>query len=94
VGAVSTNSKELITTASQNYFLAVGLARYHASLAEIANWKSILKIGFSRIWCLCHDWVPEPTWLLQWTEGVLAVIEVLARLILLGIARVSNIAVA
>jgi hypothetical protein len=47
VGAVSTNGKELVTAASQNYFFAIGLARYHAAIAEIANWKSILKIGFS-----------------------------------------------
>jgi hypothetical protein len=57
---VGTNSKELVTAASQNHFFAIGLARYHASIAEIANWKSVLKIGLCRLWYLCHDLAPEP----------------------------------
>jgi hypothetical protein len=60
VGAVGTNGKELVTVASQNHFFAIGLCRYHASIAEIANGKSILKIEFSRLWYLCHDLAPEP----------------------------------
>jgi hypothetical protein len=54
VGAVSTNSKKLITAAAQNQFLAVGLAQYHAAIEEIANRKSISEIGLVRLWCLCH----------------------------------------
>jgi hypothetical protein len=60
VGAVGANGKELVTTASQNYFFAIGLARYHASIAEIANGKSILKIECFRLLYVCHDLPPEP----------------------------------
>jgi hypothetical protein len=58
---VGANGKEFITAAAQNQFFAVGLARYHAAVAEIANRKSISAIGFVRLWCLCHDLPPEPT---------------------------------
>jgi hypothetical protein len=60
MGTVGGNGKELITAASQNQFLAVGLARYHAAIAEVANWKSISEIGFVCLCCLCHDFPPEP----------------------------------
>src|SRR5216683_5398113 len=60
VGAVGADGKDLITAAGQNQFFAVGLARYHAAIAEIANRKSISEIGFVRLWCLCHDFPPEP----------------------------------
>jgi hypothetical protein len=52
VGAVGADGKDLITATSQNQFFAVGLARYHAAIAEIANRKSISEIGFVRLWCL------------------------------------------
>jgi hypothetical protein len=60
VGAVGADGKEFITAANQNQFFAVCLARYHAPVAQIANWKSISEIGFVRLWCLCHDLPPEP----------------------------------
>ena len=44
---------------AQKQFFAVGLARHHAAIAEIANHKSISEIGFVRLWCLCHDLPPE-----------------------------------
>jgi hypothetical protein len=44
--AVSGNGKEFITAADQNQFFAVGLARYHAAIAEIANRSASSKIGF------------------------------------------------
>jgi hypothetical protein len=65
VGAVGADSKDLITAAGQNQFFAVGLARYHAAIAEIANRKSISEIRFVRLWCLCHDLPPEPISILQ-----------------------------
>jgi hypothetical protein len=49
---VAADGKELITAARQNYLFAVGLAQYHAAIAEIANRKSISEIGFVRLWCL------------------------------------------
>ena len=85
-------AKTSSAAASENYFFAVGLARYHASIAEIdGKWVDsppvdrpnlskdylagtaqerigFLKIGFSRLWCLCHDWVPKPTWPVHLTE--------------------------
>jgi hypothetical protein len=65
VGAVGADNKELVTAASQKQFFAVDLARYHASIAEIANRKSISEIRFIRLWCLCHDLPPEPISMLQ-----------------------------
>jgi hypothetical protein len=66
VGAVGADGKDLITATSQNQFFAVGLARYHAAIAEIANRKSISEIGFVRLrWCLCHDLPPEPISILR-----------------------------
>ena len=59
MGAVGADGKELITAAGQNQFFAVGLARYHAAIAEIANRKSISEIGFVRLWCVCHDLPPS-----------------------------------
>jgi hypothetical protein len=44
--AVGGNGKEFITAADQNQFFAVGLARYHAAIAEIANRNSSSEIGF------------------------------------------------
>src|SRR5258707_9461190 len=55
MGAVGADGKDFITAAGQNQVFAVGLARYHAALAEIANRKSISEIGFVRLWCFCHD---------------------------------------
>jgi hypothetical protein len=49
VGVVGANGKELIAVLNQNDFFAVGLARYHVSMAEIANWKSILQVGLCRL---------------------------------------------
>jgi hypothetical protein len=49
VGAVGADGKDFITAAGQNQFFAVGLARYYASIAEIANRKSISEIGFVRL---------------------------------------------
>jgi hypothetical protein len=46
VGAVGANGKDLVTAAGQNQFFAVGLARNHAAIAEIANRKPISEIGF------------------------------------------------
>jgi hypothetical protein len=57
---VGPEGKDLITAADQNQFFAVGLARYHAAIAEIVDRKSISEIGFVRLWCLCHDLPPEP----------------------------------
>jgi hypothetical protein len=64
---VGADGKDLFTAASQNQFFAVGLARYHAAFAEIANRKSISEIGFV---CLCHDLPPEP-----FDTKMLAVVE-------------------
>jgi hypothetical protein len=57
---VGGDGKDLVTAAGQNQFFAVGMARDHAAIAEIANRKSISEIGFVRLWCLCHDLPPEP----------------------------------
>jgi hypothetical protein len=65
VGAVGADGKDLITAAGQNQFFAVGMARYHAAIAEIANQKSISEIGFVRLWCLRHDLPPEPISILR-----------------------------
>jgi hypothetical protein len=65
VGAVSTDGKDLIAAAGQNYFFAADLARYHAAIGEIANRKSISEIGFVRLWCPCHDLPPEPISILR-----------------------------
>jgi hypothetical protein len=54
VGAVGADGKDLITAAGQNQFFAVGLTRYQAAIAEIANRDSISEIEFVRRWCL-HD---------------------------------------
>jgi hypothetical protein len=59
VGAVGGDGKDLITAAGQNHFFAVGLARYQAAIADIANRKSVSEIGFVRVWCLGHDLPPE-----------------------------------
>jgi hypothetical protein len=72
VGAVAANGKDLITAAGQNQFFAVGLARYHAAIAEIANRKSISEIRVVRLWYLGHDLPLEPISILQ---QMLAVIE-------------------
>jgi hypothetical protein len=56
---VGTDGKELITAASQNYFFAIDLPRYHVLFAEIPNWQSILQIGFSRLWCPWHNLPPD-----------------------------------
>jgi hypothetical protein len=54
VSAMCADGKDLITAAGQNQFFAVGLTRYQAAIAEIANRDSISEIEFVRRWCL-HD---------------------------------------
>jgi len=53
------DSKNFLAATSENELLAVGLACHHASIAQVANRKSILEIGFIRRWCLSHKWPPQ-----------------------------------
>lgn len=53
-----TDDKEFIAAAGEKDILTIGLARDHASIAEIANRKSILEIGLVLL-CVCHDLSPE-----------------------------------
>jgi hypothetical protein len=65
---VCADGKDLITAAGQNQFFAVGLARYHAAIAEIADRKPISEVGFVRLCCLCHDLAPESISTLQYAR--------------------------
>lgn len=56
--AMCTDSKKFVATANQNEFLAIDLTRDHASIAEVANRKSISEIG-SILLCLCHNVTSE-----------------------------------
>jgi len=52
--------EKFIAAPNENDLLTLKLTWHHASIAEIANRKSICEIGFSHVLCLCHDWAPEP----------------------------------
>src|SRR5262249_16183254 len=52
--------KKFFAAANEDDLLTLGLTCHHASIAEIANRKSICEIGFIRPLCLCHDLAPAP----------------------------------